>query len=178
VCYVPAVLVADRSPIAHDESFTLEDLVCLFRRSRPAWHAQAACVGSGVNFFPGRTAQGYRDLRAAKAICATCPVVAECAEAGGGEDGVWGGMAGRERKRKRPPLAERQRRRFSGITIPTRAQALAYVRATFPSELDRRRRHVSRADTEHVVVAAIMNPSLGRPSLFQQVHEQISVGKS
>lgn len=63
---------------------------------RPSWHSDAACRGVGTElFFPARGG----DVRAAKAICETCPVVAECAEAGQDEThGVWGGTTANERR--------------------------------------------------------------------------------
>lgn len=67
---------------------------------RPAWHAQAACRGRGPSlFFPG---QG-EPLEAARAICAGCPVRADClADSLGrpscGDNGVWAGTSPRQRR--------------------------------------------------------------------------------
>jgi transcription factor WhiB len=62
----------------------------------PAWYSQAACRHVGpATFFPEGRASAE-----ALALCAECPVRAECAEAGMGErHGVWGGMTLRERRR-------------------------------------------------------------------------------
>lgn len=63
---------------------------------RPGWHRQAKCRGLDPDLFfptPGASAAG------AKAVCATCPVKAECYEAGRFEHfGVWGGTTRRERQ--------------------------------------------------------------------------------
>ena len=56
---------------------------------RPAWMAYAACRGVGVDlFFPGRG----ESTRSARAYCARCAVVDECADyaAANHEVGVWG----------------------------------------------------------------------------------------
>jgi WhiB family redox-sensing transcriptional regulator len=59
---------------------------------RPAWQAEAACRGMGHRaFFVERGA----DVRAPKAICATCTVVDECrsyAAETGARDGIWAGV--------------------------------------------------------------------------------------
>lgn len=60
---------------------------------RPAWHEQALCRGQMVagvcDWFPadGDNAAAKR----ARTVCAVCPVQAECATAGQGEVGIWGG---------------------------------------------------------------------------------------
>lgn len=76
---------------------------------RLGWMTGAACRAPGIDpgvFFPGRG----EDYARAKAICATCPVRAQClayAMAPPREKfGVWGGLSERERRR----LARRQAR--------------------------------------------------------------------
>lgn len=66
---------------------------------RPDWHDDAACRGMCPDlWFPARG----EDPRPAKAVCATCPVIERCAEAGWAEYfGVWGGLSERARKRAR-----------------------------------------------------------------------------
>ena len=67
---------------------------------RPAWHAEAACRGMGPSkfFLEGRGA----DYRLARAVCADCPVQAQCAEAGAKEAfGMWGGLSERDRRKAR-----------------------------------------------------------------------------
>lgn len=59
---------------------------------RPDWHAEAACRGRGdeVAFFP---ALG-QSTAPAKALCATCPVTAQCAAFAldtGAFGGIWAG---------------------------------------------------------------------------------------
>jgi WhiB family redox-sensing transcriptional regulator len=69
---------------------------------RPEWQSRAACRASGVNFYPGRGA--YRALQAAKALCAGCPVRAECqtyAFASDERDGIWGGLSPDQRRKAR-----------------------------------------------------------------------------
>jgi hypothetical protein len=58
--------------------------------TRPEWHRRAACRGMGVDrWFIDRGG----DPRPAKAICAGCPVTAECAAASEGEQGIWAGQS-------------------------------------------------------------------------------------
>jgi len=73
---------------------------------KPAWHADAACrEHPELSWFP---APG-EDLAAAKAVCESCLVVAECRSwslAQGPElQGIWGGLSGQERRRRRRPAA-------------------------------------------------------------------------
>jgi WhiB family redox-sensing transcriptional regulator len=68
----------------------------LFRR--PAWQAQAACRGMGVEMFfpvPGE------DVDTARAICARCGVRPECLAVAleSGAPGVWGGTTGKDRRK-------------------------------------------------------------------------------
>jgi hypothetical protein len=64
---------------------------------RPSWWASAACRGVGVAaFFLDRGG----DTRPALALCARCPVTAECAEAGRNEPhGIWAATTPQQRKR-------------------------------------------------------------------------------
>lgn len=69
-----------------------------------SWRLRAACgtVGRAVFFSPdaeGGRAREAREARA-KAICAGCPVIRECAGyalTAGGRYGVWGGLSERDR---------------------------------------------------------------------------------
>ena len=69
----------------------------MLRLPRPAFYDHAACATADLSLFfpaPGRSAA------AAKAICADCPVVQECAAmaiADHGLDGVFGGLTVGER---------------------------------------------------------------------------------
>jgi WhiB family redox-sensing transcriptional regulator len=66
---------------------------------RPAWHVEAACRGRGVNqWFPE---QG-ESLEPARVVCASCPVRAECLQAGMDEaHGVWAGTSAVQRRKVR-----------------------------------------------------------------------------
>ena len=61
---------------------------------RPAWHARARCRGYGPEAFFDRPEAGV-------AVCQRCTVRAECEEAGGAQEGVWGGFTQAQRKRRR-----------------------------------------------------------------------------
>jgi WhiB family redox-sensing transcriptional regulator len=68
-----------------------------------AWMRQAECAGEEPElFFPvGSTGPALDQMRRAKAICARCPVRAECLEwaiASGIDHGVWGGTTEEERR--------------------------------------------------------------------------------
>ena len=82
---------------------TVAEVVAAIVR-RPDWQARAACLGAGVDlFFPPRG----QSTAAAKALCATCPVVAECQDYAletDAEAGIWGGMGARA-LRRRPEVA-------------------------------------------------------------------------
>jgi WhiB family transcriptional regulator, redox-sensing transcriptional regulator len=81
---------------------------------RPLWMYSAKCRGMAPELFTGTFSA------AAKAVCARCPVMAECRQAGlddpAATTGVWGGLTGRERQTERRRLAMRPRR-------PRRARA-------------------------------------------------------
>jgi WhiB family transcriptional regulator, redox-sensing transcriptional regulator len=92
--------IATGSPawaIGGTEALDLDDLL-----RRPDWHAGASCKQQPeVNFFP----ELGEDAAPTKAVCATCPVVAECRswamDQGAGLPGIWGGTSRRERRRLR-----------------------------------------------------------------------------
>lgn len=78
------------------------------------WRESAACRGLNSDlFFPvGTTGPALVQIERAKAICRTCPVVAQCLQAAlehGEDDGIWGGMTPEERRR----LRQLRRRRAS-----------------------------------------------------------------
>lgn len=66
-----------------------------------AWHGEALCLNTDPDlFFP----DNHSELMQAKAICAVCPVAAQCLKAGvdGREDfGIWGGLTAKEIKKLR-----------------------------------------------------------------------------
>lgn len=68
------------------------------------WRLRAACreIDSAVFFSPDGERGPAREVREAraKAICARCPVIGECATyalVAGEQHGVWGGLSERER---------------------------------------------------------------------------------
>lgn len=69
--------------------------------SAPEWMEAAACRGMDTNmFFPERG----EPVDNARAVCARCPVNAECLEyalANRDKFGVWGGKSERERRKLR-----------------------------------------------------------------------------
>ena len=74
---------------------------------RPAWQHRGACVGmASAVFFPGQHAGAA--VTAAKAICAGCPVRAECLQYALDnviQHGVYGGTSERQRRAMRNPKA-------------------------------------------------------------------------
>lgn len=64
--------------------------------ARPAWHHHAACRGRpDLDWFAAA------DLDATRAVCATCPAAAPCADTGRQEPyGVWGGRSGQLGRRR------------------------------------------------------------------------------
>ena len=83
---------------------------------REDWRDDAACVqhAGEVDFFPERG----ESVRAAKAVCAQCPVQSECLEYAmqwNHLSGVWGGLSERERRHLR-----RRRRGRDGRPIEAR----------------------------------------------------------
>ena len=86
----------------HDPALYLAELM-----ARPAWMDDAACKGQPTDlFFPAR---GDSTVEA-KAICAGCPVRAECLEyalAGASHEaaGIWGGTSFRQRRKIRSVMA-------------------------------------------------------------------------
>lgn len=90
------------------------------------WRHSAACAGTDPEaFFPGRG----RVAKAARRVCAACPVRRECLEhalASGERFGVWGGLSERERRearRRRPSRKEpaNRERRGAAAGLPGRS---------------------------------------------------------
>jgi hypothetical protein len=65
---------------------------------RPAWHADAACKGSGPRLIFAGSRRSAADARAR--YCDACPVSAQCLAAAlsGDEVGVWGGSTADQRR--------------------------------------------------------------------------------
>lgn len=79
------------------------------------WREQAGCLGSDPDmFFPiGNAGAVLAEVRAAKAVCGSCPVVEACltyALETNQESGVWGGTSEEERRRLRRAWAAGRRR--------------------------------------------------------------------
>jgi WhiB family redox-sensing transcriptional regulator len=77
-----------------EEGDSLHDL------TRPSYQKDAACrdISNPEIFFP--SAGDTESLKAAKALCNICPVIAECLEYALGNNeryGIWGGKSTRER---------------------------------------------------------------------------------
>jgi WhiB family redox-sensing transcriptional regulator len=75
------------------------------------WTERAACRDAGVDpelFFPlSDTGPALRQVAAAKAVCARCPVTTECltwALRAGEAAGIWGGTMAEERRLLRRAL--------------------------------------------------------------------------
>ena len=67
------------------------------------WQERGACIGEDPElFFPvGNTGPAVLQIAEAKAVCRTCPVMAECLRYAleyGEDHGVWGGHSEDERK--------------------------------------------------------------------------------
>jgi WhiB family redox-sensing transcriptional regulator len=78
----------------------LPDIQCV----RPSWQARAACRGMGTNGFIASRGDNARATAAAKGVCHTCGVVAECLAYALEDDelvGIWGGTSEKERARMR-----------------------------------------------------------------------------
>ena len=89
--------------------------VDLYFDAEEPWHADAACASYPAEmFFPANDAPPA--AKAAKLICAACPVREECltfALETAQAEGVWGGMDAGERRRLRRRIRDRARRRAS-----------------------------------------------------------------
>ena len=79
---------------------------------RPDWQAEALCRGCDAAWWYPERGESDRPVnRAARALCASCPVISECANFGmsaSEQIGVWGGLTGRQRQQlKRHGIHER-----------------------------------------------------------------------
>ena len=84
---------------------------------RPAWQLRAACLGVGADvFFIERGGGAQKQAAMAKAVCAACPVRAECLEYGLSlpeperHYGIWGGLTEKERRKLRRERKTSERR--------------------------------------------------------------------
>jgi len=93
---------AQADGVDRNEPGAAADLLELLATGKPAWHADASCrEHPELSWFP---AQG-EDTAAAKQVCSTCLVVGECRSwslaQGPQLQGLWGGLSGQERRRRR-----------------------------------------------------------------------------
>lgn len=85
------------------------------------WHLEAACKNEPTDVF-------FQDVgessQAAKAICATCPVVDDCLEWAlkHEKDGIWGGMSPIERNREKGRRQKAARKARGGVAAPRTAK--------------------------------------------------------
>lgn len=90
----------------------MTDAVATFIVTEERWMADALCKTTpDVNFYPGRG----ESTDAARAVCAVCPVRAECLEYAlriGERYGIWGGTSERERR-----VLRRERRAELGLPV-------------------------------------------------------------
>lgn len=105
---------------------TVSPIAFLSSLDSPEWMDQGLCAQTDPEtWFPEKGGS----VREAKAICATCPVVAECLDyalARQERFGIWGGLSERERRRlKAAPNADPRpcRRSDCTETIPATAHA-------------------------------------------------------
>ncbi len=94
---------------------TLLTLSDLMWEPDAGWRESAACSGvESDTFFPASEEESA--ARAAKKICAECPVAEACLQyalATNQAAGVWGGLDAGERRRMRRRLRDRERRKAS-----------------------------------------------------------------
>jgi len=129
--------------------------------SQSAWREQAACRGTNPDvFFPERG----ESSKAAKAICAACPVTGECLDYAlthAIHDGIWGGLSERARKRLRRSGTE--------VTVTCDACGQPFVHVVRPTrrptccedcvtERDRQRKR--RYDVEYRVAVPGSSPRM------------------
>ncbi|NLA34859.1 MAG: WhiB family transcriptional regulator [Actinobacteria bacterium] len=93
-----------------------------------AWQRNAACASVGPGAAKLFFSDELTDIAAAKRICSTCPVIAECLDtalANNEQWGVWGGqliVSGKvvmtKRRRGRPPKNPRPEDQMPQIPFP------------------------------------------------------------
>jgi len=90
----------DLADILDDGDTRLAEAIADGQRHRPRWQQHGACHGEPVaTFFPVRGASSDP----AKAICSTCPVLAQCRTWGLGQPdhGIIGGLSAKQRRAAR-----------------------------------------------------------------------------
>lgn len=130
--------------------------------ARPAWHADAACRDVGLDvMFPsavGSHGTKGRAVKEAEAICWTCPVRSECAEAGRNErHGIWGG------RYRRPGLTDWRTPMLALLRHPHTAPQIADALDANIRNIYRRLRILT--DDGHPIIAT-PQPN-HRPTVYQ-----------
>lgn len=95
------------------------------------WQAQAACRGHDPDlwFAPSNSVEGLE----ARRVCASCPVIEECAAQAHADHEVWGTW-GQEGPEERVPALRRQRQRGGAAkSSPEPAGSASTVRRREPS---------------------------------------------
>jgi hypothetical protein len=96
-------------PSSSPERVRIQFVANIMATKVDGWRAQAACRGRVETMHPNGRGTKQVDYRAALALCARCPVLAPCREAGASEKlGVWGGTTPSQRfprRRRRPSAA-------------------------------------------------------------------------
>ena len=97
-----------------------------------SWWAQARCNDSAATMSGLFFSEELQDIARAKAICAQCPVLAECLEGALARRepwGVWGGqmflngkILASKRRRGRPPKVPRAEDQLPDVPIPEHLQ--------------------------------------------------------
>ncbi|MEZ5321505.1 MAG: WhiB family transcriptional regulator [Microthrixaceae bacterium] len=115
------------------------DTVTLPVPERAAWEREAACVDLGPDVTATFFSDHLGDIAKAQAICATCPVMAECLEAALARHepwGIWGGQLlsnGRivtaKRRRGRPSKHLKVGDQMNQLPLPERLRGAAGVSA-------------------------------------------------
>ena len=108
------------------------------------WRKHAACRGMDTNlFYPEQGYNGHKKQRQAQAVCATCPVKAECLQAlGRYSGGIVGGQTTAERTRKHMITQNLHMRQLRDHIIATEPiEIAAYDLGITPDSL---RRHIFR----------------------------------
>jgi Transcription factor WhiB len=85
-------------PSASPEPTSVKFVANIMATKVDGWRAEAACRGRVEIMHPNGRGTKQVDYRAALALCARCPVVEQCREAGVTEKlGVWGGTTPSQR---------------------------------------------------------------------------------
>jgi WhiB family redox-sensing transcriptional regulator len=112
-----AIITSLMDPFAPDLDALLAELV-----NRPRWHQDAACRGVGTKVFFPVLVGDPGPTKEARALCASCPVTAECLQtalANPETIGNWAGTTARGRRAMRraelpQPIPVRSKRRLAG----------------------------------------------------------------